>query len=220
MGASNGGIVIRIDTINIDIVKVAKDLFGNDFDKIDKYCDTRKKDCIYIAKRKDTLTIINTDFANLFFKDQSTNSFKHILDYFGYPNFVFAFEEYDSGGTYSYSLIYDGQVKRQYRCLSGETTIDFGELDEIELKWKNAETFKEDIGDGDFQINYKHPEKDYTCSEYDLPQVILNELMYEKLGFDINEEDIIENAHFKKVVIINNNSQNSQIKAKKPWWKF
>ncbi|MGB8191194.1 MAG: hypothetical protein WCF67_04700 [Chitinophagaceae bacterium] len=229
MGASNGGIAIKTDTSKIDLLTVVKDLFGKDFEKSDSSCDSRKSDCVYAGKTKDFLVIVNTGFADKFFRNHNTDLIRKYLEYFSNPEFVFAFEEYDSGGTYSYSLIYNGVVKRQFKSLSYETTIDFGEPEPIELKWKNAETTTEDLGDGEFETLYKHPEKDFSCPKGQLPQVILQELMLEKLGFiSWNMHDfIIEQAHFKKGMSQKNENghavtteDSTPIEHKKPWWKI
>lgn len=227
MGTSNGGIAIKIDTTKIDLLKVAKDIFGNEFEKTENYCDSRNSDCAFIGKTKELLIIVNSNLCNKFFEKQTTESIQNILAYFSNPNFVFAFEEYDSGGTYSYSLIYNGVVKRQFRSITYETQIDFGELEPIELKWKNAEVTKEDLGGGEFQLIYKDPTNDELCSEQGLPQMILQELMQEKLGFiswDMHKF-LIEQGHFKKI----STTDLEQVKAskvstrdsdQKPWWKL
>lgn len=202
MGASSGGVAIKTNTINVDLTKVVKDLFGSDFEKNNDYCDTRQNSCVYIGKTKDFLIIVNTDFAASFFKSQRTDSIQKYLDYFSNPHFVFAFEEYDSGGTYSYSLIYNGIIKRQFRSVTYEIKADFGALEPVELKWKNAEITKEDVGDGEFEILYKDPASDFKCTGLQLPLVILRELMLEKLGFITwNMNDfMIEQTYFRKAL--------------------
>ena len=225
MGASNGGIAIKTDTSKVELLNVVKDLFGNDFEKSDSYCDSRNNDCVYIGKTKEFLIIVNTDFAYKFFENQNTESIQNYLDYFSKPDFVFAFEEYDSGGTYSYSLIYNGIVTRQFRSISYDTKIDFGNLEQAELKWKNAETIKDDSEDGEYEILYKDPTRDFSCLKEQLPQVMLQELMYEKLGFASwnMDEFMIEQGHFKKVSTTNLERQNQSVieqDKKKPWWKI
>lgn len=228
MGASNGGIALKTDTSKIDLLKVAKGIFGDEFERSDSFCDSRKSDCAYIGKTKDFLIIVNTDLANRFFEKQTTENIRHYLDYFSNPDFVFAFEEYDSGGTYSYSIIYNGVVKRQFRSVSYKTQTDFGELEPVELKWKNAEVRKEDLGDGEYEFIYKDPTKDFSCSKEQLPQVILQELMNEKLGFISwnMDEFMIEQGHFKKTssYVLKQPVMHDQIEIKqdnkKPWWRL
>jgi hypothetical protein len=139
--------------------KIVKHLFGNNFQKTDTSCDTRNSDCVFIGRTKDFIVIINTDLADQFFVGSCTNHMQRHLDYFQKPSLVFAFEEYDSGGTYSYSLIYDGIIKRQFRSISYETTIDFGSREPNELKWEAAETIEEDRGDGEFEVLHKDQEQ-------------------------------------------------------------
>jgi len=228
MGASNGGVALKIDTSKIELLKTVKDLFGHDFEKSETFCDSRNNDCVYIGKTKDFLIIVNSDFADKFFENQQSESISQYFEYFSKPDFIFAFEEYDSGGTYSYSIIYNGAVKRQFRSLSHETKTDFGELELSELKWKNAETTEQDLGDGDFEIIYKDPTRDFSCSKEQLPQIILQELMYEKLGFASwnMDEFMTEQGHFKRMKAPNVEQVNQEKKPiitekeKKPWWKF
>lgn len=223
MGASNGGIALRVDTSKIELQNIVKHLFGNDFEKRDNFCDTRNSDCVYIGKTKDFLIIINTDFADKFFETQKTENIQQYLNYFSNPDFVFAFEEYDSGGTYSYSLIYNGIIKRQFRSICYETKTDFGELEQAEIKWQNAEMIKDDLGDGEFEILYKDPTKDFSCNKEQLPQVILQELMLEKLGFISwnMDEFIIEQGHYKKAEKIElEHDKVTEHIIQKPWWEI
>lgn len=221
MGTSVGGIAIKTNTSNIELHKVVHDLFGAGFEKTDTHCDTRKNECVWIAKTPEFLIIVNTDFTDQFFEAKDAGKIQQYLDYFSRPNFVFAFEEYDSGGTYSYSLMYDGIVKRQFRSITYETAIDTGELEPIELKWKNAEKTTEDLGDGEFETIYKDPVSGHTISEMGLPQIILQELMMEKLGFANHNMHrfATEQIRFKRNQAAPQPIANEPT-AKKPWWKI
>lgn len=220
MGASNGGIAVKTDTSAIDLSRVVKDLFGNDFEKSAERCDARFPNCVYASKTKDFLIIINTDFADKFFRKGDTSAISKYLEYFSNPSFVFAFEEYDSGGTYSYCLIYDGVIRRQFRSESYETAVDYGEPEPIEVIWKNAETYREQLEEDLYETYYKDPGgTELVLSEESLPRFFLHSLMQEKLGFTSWEmhEFTIESGHFARVersaVDIQHNTE------KKPWWK-
>ena len=224
MGASNGGVAFKLNTSSYDLLQVVKDLFGNDFEQSDAHCDSRKNDCVYIGKTQEFFIIVNTDFAEKFFESTDTKIIQPFLEYFSNPDFVFAFEEYDSGDTFSYSLVYGGNVKRQFRSLSSNITIDYGTLEPLELKWKNSETDKEN-GDGEVERMFIDSTRDFSCTEDQLPQVILQDLMYEKLGFASwnMDEFIIEQGHFKKTLIMRTEKQNKTIveeRGTKPWWKL
>ena len=143
---------------------------------------------------------------------------------------IFAHERYDSGGTYSYALIYNGELKRQFRSLSYETKIDFGDLEEIEIDWKNGEVTKIDLGDGDFETIIKNTKTGFECDESNVPQVVLNQLQFDKLGFDGDDSKIIEKVFFIKASTTTefDRKQNDNFKAEnletkqetKPWWKL
>lgn len=216
MGASVGGVAFRLDTAGIDSAKVVYDLFGPGFHPQEGYADTRYKDNVFIAKTKDLLIIHSSDLAEKFFHSTDSAAVQTYLDYFGKPSFVFAYEEYDSGGTYSYSLIIDGQVRRQYQMVSGEETINFGEPDPIELRWLNLPTETEEVDGENTELVYVDVQTKHRYYKEHLPSLILSALMKEKLGFtswDMGEHFVGEQL-FKRV------SSPASGAAKKPWWKF
>jgi len=225
MGASSGGISIKTESDKYELTQIVKDLFGLDFVQTDKFEDTRNPDKYYIVKTKDVITIYNTQLAERFFKKQDTSEIQVFIDYFNTPELIFAHERYDSGGTYSYSLISNGKLKRQFRSLSYETTIDFGEIEEVEKEWRNGEIKKFDLGDGEFETIIKNPKTGFECDEANLPQVILDKLQFDKLGFDGDDSKIVERAFFVKKE--NNKTDSSPaVKltetnySKKSWWKI
>ncbi len=230
MGASSGGVSIKIDTSNYDLTKIVKDLIGTDFIKTDNYEDTRYPDKYYLVKTKDVITIYNSQFVEKFYKRQDTKDIQYFIEYFKNPELIFAHERYDSGGTYSYALIYNGELKRQFRSLSYETKIDFGDLEEVEIDWKNGEVTKNDLGDGDFETIIKNTKTGFECDETNVPQVILNQLQFDKLGFDDDDSKIIDKAFFIKAPTTAEfeSTQNDTFKVEnletkqetKPWWKL
>lgn len=224
MGASAGGVSIKTDSSKYELKKIVNDLLGPEFVQTDNYLDTRYPDKYYLVKSKDVITIYNTQFVDLFFRRQDNLETQSIIDYFKTPELIFAHEKYDSGGTYSYSLIYAGNLKRQFRSLSYEVTIDFGELEEVEKDWKNGEIKKFDLGNGDFETIIKNPKNGFECDEANLPQVILDQLQFDKLGFDDDDSKIIERAFFIKSPKNNSDGADNQGKdsrnEKGPWWKI
>ena len=232
MGASGGGVSIKIETAKYDLKEIINDLIGTDFIQTENYEDTRNPDNYFIVKTKDVITIYNSQFVETFFKRQDTKEIQSFIDYFEKPELIFAHERYDSGGTYSYSLIYNGELKRQFRSLSYETKIDFGDLEEIEKEWKNGEIKKFDLGGGDFEIIIKNSVTGIECDEGNIPQVILDQLQFDKLGFDDDSSKIIEKAFYIKNPRIENvvskktvgtlieSNLNTTINETRPWWKF
>lgn len=231
MGASAGGVSIKTDTSRYDLSKIVNDLIGTDFVRTQNFEDTRYPDKYYLVKTNDVITIYNSQFVENFYKRQDTKELQFIIAYFQKPELIFAHERYDSGGTYSYALIYNGELKRQFRSLSYETKIDFGDLEEIEIDWKNGEVKKIDIGDGEFATIIKNPKTGFECDTMNLPQVILDQLQFDKLGFDDDDSKIIEKAFFIKAPKTtefesstqNDNFKSENIEAKqetKPWWKL
>ena len=223
MGASAGGVSVKTDTSKYELTKIVNDLIGADFVLTDKFEDTRYPDKYYLVKTKDVITIYNSQYVENFFKQQDTKHLKTFIDYFHVPELIFAHERYDSGGTYSYSLIYNGELKRQFRSLSYETKIDFGDLEEVERDWKNGEIKTFDLGDGEFETSIKNPKTGFECDEGNLPQVILDQLQFDKLGFDDDDSKIIEKAFFvkrQKTEDILKTEDLALTEEVKPWWKF
>ena len=231
MGASAGGISIRTDTSLFDPVKVMTDLFGTGFVQLDHYSDTRYPGNFCVETTKDVITIYNSQLVESVFIQPDPVGIKSLFNYFRQPELIFAHERYDSGGTYSYMLIYNGQVKRKFRSVSYETKIDTGDLEEVEKQWRTGEVTKNDLGDGDVEILIKDPVSGHLINEMNLPIVILDQLQLDKLGFDGDESKITGRVFFSHVPVMPGTEQRSSpVKMKqdeaetkptaKPWWKF
>ena len=185
MGASIGAVAFKVNTAEFTLQRVVQDLFGEAYVAVAGHCDTRNEHCVFAGKTAEWMIIGNTPFTDRFFKTQDTSAIEKYLAYFRNPELVFAFEEYDSGGSYGYSLIYDGVLKRQVRTISYEKTIDFGEPDKIESDWITANGVEEED------------------SEEELVQALLQELMANKLGFTTwnMDEYMLEQCSFKKQAV-------------------
>jgi hypothetical protein len=230
MGASCGGIAIEMNTAGIDLTKVVQDIFGSNFLKSGSGGDTRLKEHVFAGKTDRFLILTNSDFASQFFSHGNAVAIERCMAYFEHPPFAFAFEEYDSGGSYGYCLIYNGVARRQLRSQSYEIVINTGQPEPVEQCWVQYEIADMDVGDGEFIPGYKDPATgDFICDVNSMPQHALHDLMYEKLGFiswNMNEF-LTEQATFTKTVE-NNNIAAPQLPGaiqpkqplKKPWWKL
>jgi hypothetical protein len=230
MGASCGGIAIEMNTAGIDLTKVVQDIFGSNFLKTDSGGDTRLKEHVFAGKTDRFLILTNSDFASQFFGPGNAVAIERCMAYFGHPAFAFAFEEYDSGGSYGYCLIYNGVARRQLRSLSYEIVINTGQPEPEEQRWAQYEIADMDVGDGEFIPGYKDPATgDFICEVSGMPQQALQNLMYEKLGFiswNMNEF-LTEQAFFVQTEAAGTSvtskmpeSPQPQTAAKKPWWKL
>lgn len=204
MGTSCGGVAIKTNTKDLDLGETLSKLFGGKFVKSEDYCEHRQSDCLYVAKNENFLLIYHAELVDEIFTHEKSNYLQQIYDYFDKPSLVFAFEEYDSGGTYSYAIFENGEMVRKYRYYVEEAVIDEGEFLPVELKWKNARSEMEYDEDDDEELGliYFDPDdEEESYAEEDLPRVILYELMNEKLGFDNDTAyDLrIEDGYFKKV---------------------
>ena len=199
MGTSANGIVIQTDTKDLDFISILINLFDKEFIFIEEDCDCRDEDCFFVAKTDKYLIISNAKLVDEILQNKESVNMEIIQKFFT-PEFAFIFEEYDSGGTYSYAIMLNKQIIRRFRSITYETTVDKGELDEIELRWKNARTDYIDDEDYESEKVYFDPDNEtefYT--EDSLLQIILHELMNDKLGFDTYTVDdhVIDSAFFK-----------------------
>jgi hypothetical protein len=228
MGASIGAIVIKTDTKQIDISKVFADLITQDYRELQRgelwhadyklRFDNRNKDCFTVGKNDDLIILINSELTAQLFKTDRQILIDKLYSYFNSPHLIFGFEEYDSGGSYGYSLIYDGALKRSLRSLSYEKAIEFGPADELELKWINAETTIEEIDEGVTKKMYHDRQRNFSFPEDSLPQVMLQELMLGKLGFtswDLDEK-IKEFKYFRVPNLTS--KQSEEPKERKSIW--
>ena len=212
MGTSFCGVVIQTDTKDLDFMSVLTNLFNKEFIPIEKHCDCRDEDCFFIAKTDKYLIVSNSKFVDEILQNNSSYNMDMIQKTF-VPKFVFVFEEYDSGGTYSFAVILDKKIVRKFRSITYEITVDEGELYEIESKWRSLPTKFMNDEDYEHEKVYFHPDSEtefYT--EESLPQLILHELMNDKIGFDVHtlDEHIIDSGFFKY--------KNNDFIGKK-WWQ-
>ena len=144
MGASGAGIIIRTKNVeDIDIKKLLESVIGKETEK-GGFCDLRNEGCFYLGKTKNSISILNSDLAERFFTAKDTSEIQDILTKLPENDLIYAFEEYDSGGTYSYATIRNNKFDRRFRSLTYETTIDEGELEEREVAWNNSKKEKTD----------------------------------------------------------------------------
>ena len=201
MGASGGGIIIRTkNTENIDIHKLLESIIEKKVEK-NGFCDSRKDGCYYLGKTKNSISILNSDIAERFFTAKDTSELQDIITKLPDNDLIYAFEEYDSGGTYSYATIRNNKFDRRFRSISYEVTLDEGNLEEREIAWNNSKKEKDDLGDGEWEWLYTHPEReDFKCPESSLPKIKLQDIMINL--FNLTTETMgdlhIEDAHFQE----------------------
>ena len=226
MGASGAGIIIRTKNVeDIDIKKLLESVIGKETEK-GGFCDLRNEGCFYLGKTKNSISILNSDLAERFFTAKDTSEIQDILTKLPENDLIYAFEEYDSGGTYSYATIRNNKFDRRFRSLTYETTIDEGELEEREVAWNNSKKEKDDLGDGEWEWLYTHPDRDdFKCPESSLPKIKLQDIMINL--FNLTTETMgdlhIEDGHFQvseqiKTEPLIKSEEKTEI-IKKSWWK-
>lgn len=195
MGTSASGIIIKCDSTKFSIEEACKYFFG-DGEKTECYDDTRKRNYISMSKYKNEFHIRNSDFANLFFK-KDLIALQKLNTFFNTPELAFAFNWFESGGTFGYAIIQDGIIRRIYRTLSYIKFESFGEPIKQEEEWLLGDTFIKILKDEDYYPpDYPLTRKTYINSstkeqadDYYLPELLMPSVMQAYLGYDIYTSD-------------------------------
>lgn len=216
MGASVSGIIIECQHNNFKLDDIAQSFFGN----CSSYneCDTRKNKCVYISKLAKHIFIGNADFADMFF-NRNAKVLERVNQYFDEPHLGFAFNWFDSGGTYGYSVIENGAYKRVFRSLSYERLNVYGEALEQEKPWIGGESYMKRIEPHPeqylppyYDLNVRahvNMETGQVADEYSLPETLLPKVMRDFVGFDIYDmDDSIQESKFYAI-----DSSNDWLKA-------
>jgi hypothetical protein len=196
MGVSVSGIVIECQPNNFELDDIANSFFGNCRPYME--CDTRKNKCVYISKLARHIFIGNADFADMPFK-RNPIVLEKVNQYFGKPRLGFAFNWFDSGGTYGYTIIEGGKYRRVFRSLSFEQLNVYGEPLEEEKPWMGGESFMTKIEPHPeqylppyYDLNVRahvNMETGQVMNEYCLPETLLPKVMRDFVGFDIYDMD-------------------------------
>ncbi len=206
MGLSCGGVAFQQNTWKLVLKTVIQDLFGKEFKQNTEYCDSRSENCVFIAKTEDFLFIFNAEFTNKFFKQEETEIDKY-LSYFSYPEWVIAFEQYDSSNTYSYARFQKWKLKRCFRTEGPQTTLDFGEKEPIENEWLNGSIIEEITEDNETEYIVIRDDGSKTYQR-NLRSTILQDLILRVFGSTLWDIDstYIEQWYYTK--------------KQKLWWKL
>ncbi len=198
MGIISAGVGIKTKIENYTLDDVVKNLFENEFLRTSEIGDIRNNDWIVVSKTKDFFHIQSSDYAEQFFNDSLSKNIQKLNQIFKDPELIFAFEQYDSGGTYSYAIIKNGVLKRQFRSVSYEIKIDKGELEQIEVQWKEADIKEYDLGDGEKEIILTNKVTGQKCDKGSEPEVILNHLLFHLLKIEHPDFSVLEYSYYKK----------------------
>lgn len=177
--------------------------------------DNRKPECVSIYRTDRAIWITNHHISEYFFAENRERS-NAFYNFFGKPDLMFAFNRYDSGGTYGYTK--EGVNIRELRVISYEKEIEKGSPLPIELDWFNAKTEMEYLGDGEYQKNYINPKSGYgSCSEDSLAEVLLGDLMMGHLG--VSADNLYDKAIERSYYRIHLKPNKASPVAKQSWWK-
>jgi hypothetical protein len=204
MGTASSGIIVLCNPNDYTYESIVDYFFGAG--KETYRCDNRDIDCLYLGKLANGIFIGNADFANLFFS-RNAQALDKINKFFRTPALAFAFNWFDSGGTYGYVIIENGETKRVFRSISYEKLESFGNPVKGELSWFSSEPkvvryepHPAQFIPPDFDFNIKiftNSETGEEISEYGLPERLLPYLMINMFDFDIHFTTIAQEKFYK-----------------------
>ncbi|MBX3586658.1 MAG: hypothetical protein KF796_08430 [Ramlibacter sp.] len=176
--------------------------------------DIRKHADVMVQFFGDACFICNNDIAWEILENPASDiTYTH--QSLGFPEFFMVFCHYDSGGSYGYAFVEDGQRTRSRLQTTGvpqlPPLIEFGTPKDIEMHWLSADFYLEedDCPVEQRQKIFYQGERAIEVPEYYLTSRILDETLVSKFGvcpWDTNVEPI---SHFFRLV-----------GAKKPWWQL
>lgn len=226
MGASFGGVAIKVDPSHFNALDVIKHFEQQEFLEIQlgeinkTRFDIRKDDCFAVYKTKGAIWILNKSTSNYFFEKDNNTIIQNYLDYFGQPEMIVAFSEYDIISTYGFAVVEKGELIRTRKSSRFETNIDFEIPLLQEQKWLNGKTSIQTI-DGKQTLIYHHPtDINIMYNELSLTQIILSELTQDYFGFSTWDIDLF--ATERKFFKIDNSEPDTQVNKneyKNSWFK-
>lgn len=192
-----GGISIQVNPNLYPFHQIMNDLFGSNY-KITEYLnDIREDKNFQILKNDSSITILNAHLANRFFKQQNVELVQDILQYFNHPPLIIAFEFYDTGDSYGYAIVKDGQLTRQVKISSHQLLIDYGNLEDWEHNWKNGDVRLENLGDDElYQTIRINSETGEESDEENLVKYGLEKNLLEHFNFDFDDFYDMENVNY------------------------
>lgn len=139
MGTSLGSLAIRTDIENFDSDNFVKAIFGENSIST-MYVHRQYGQKVSITKTSDGFIWLGSSkIVDGILQNGETNFIKEIYEYLNKPDLMIALNEYDSGGTYGYGIIKNGELIRRRITLSYDKTIESGNFLELEKEWLEGE---------------------------------------------------------------------------------
>ncbi|MFD2523579.1 hypothetical protein [Emticicia soli] len=194
---SLGCIAIKVADISIDIEKFTELVFDTFADEATGYPDTRQDQHFCIVKTKDNFIWFESSWVTdeIFYNGQ-TERLNRIYEFFNKPAFMIALNEYDSGGTYGYVIIENGQIIRKRRTICYDTTIDEGEPLPLEKDWLSGKKIIADFDEDGNLVEIEGKKTDEEIEDEDLVRAVVNPVTNEV----VEENELTQILH-KKVMI-------------------
>jgi hypothetical protein len=200
MGMSNAAVFIKLDNPEDYQHEKIADFFFENIESIKEgnssdWFDFREANKVIIDITENGIGIMNADFVFKVIVNRNASLISKLYKYFNYPETILAYMHYDSGDSFGFCYVKNGDVKRFRYSLSDDwVTHDYGDPLDEELDILNARLFFEEEEDEDddgektrdylYQVEGEKEPRSYHFINSDLAEVV----MQAKLGFGLYED--------------------------------
>jgi hypothetical protein len=205
MGLTTAGVFIKLDNPQDFIHEKIAAFFFEDIMSIKDNCpsffDFRHPYQIIIDIFENGICIRNSDFVNKIIVKRDKQHIAKIYEYFGHPKTILAYMHYDSGDSFGFCYVKNGNVKRfRYSLSTDWVTCDYGNPLDEEIDILNAPISFEIIdkehrdNDGDEYRYYSYTAAGETNnrSYHFINSHLASVVMKAKIGYDFYEEDDVK----------------------------
>ncbi len=222
MGMSTAAVYIKVnDPKKFQVENVIEAFFGAFSDiseTFPKGFEFRKPNYVVIRYHKSGVLISNAEFVNQVLIKRNGELINKIYEFFEKPKTILAYMHYDSGGSYGFSYIEKGEIKRfRYSTSTDWVTHDYGPPLDEELNILGGQILfeKDEYGERHYlYTQYDLPEKlnDYNTINSDLTNVV----MIAKMGYGFySENQNLENVYVTLDSPTETSSKENKTKPKK-----
>ncbi|NGN96142.1 hypothetical protein G5S52_00290 [Grimontia sp. S25] len=144
MGVSLAGIAFRVGHEGTGVENLVESLCQTDVKEIpwprSNEFDIRNTNDVMVQRFEDVVFVFNGSIVDKLLFDNDQSVAQHIYHAIGEPSEFIAFCNYDSGGSYGFAIVENGDVSRMRVQVSGDfpPCFDYGSLSEEEMLWHGA----------------------------------------------------------------------------------
>jgi hypothetical protein len=210
MGLTTAGVFIKLDNPqDFTHEEIAEYFFENVMnikDDCPPFFDFRYPYKIIIDISENGICIMNSDFVNKIIIQRDKQHIAKIYEYFGHPETILAYMHYDSGDSFGFCYVKNGNIKRfRYSLSTDWVTCDYGNPLDEELDILNApisfeiiyKDHRDNHGDEYREYSYTVAGEMHKRSYHFINSHLASVVMKAKIGYDFYEDiDIKSNVKY------------------------